>query len=244
MELSIQAFSRLAGVSARTLRYYDEIGLFTPLRVNSSGYRIYGDHQLEALRRIALYRSYGMSLEAIARLLNAPDAALREALSSQHAALLAERARLDRMIGSLEQMLLQEEGTSMNREKMIEENEARYGAEIREKYGDDAVNASNKRLKGLSDADIQRMEHLSVQIVERLQNAVRTGVLPGGEEGRSIAALHREWLGFTWPSYTPQAHLGLAQMYVSDPRFTAYYDKEVPGCAAFLLEAVAALTEE
>ena len=180
----------------------------------------------------------------IARLLNAPDAALREALSSQHAALLAERARLDRMIGSLEQMLLQEEGTSMNREKMIEENEARYGAEIREKYGDDAVNASNKRLKGLSDADIQRMEHLSVQIVERLQNAVRTGALPGGEEGRAIAALHREWLGFTWPSYTPQAHLGLAQMYVSDPRFTAYYDKEVPGCAAFLLEAVAALTEE
>lgn len=243
MELSIQAFSRLAGVSARTLRYYDEIGLFSPLRVNSSGYRIYGEHQLETLRRIALYRSYGMSLEAIAQLLDAPDAARRKALAGQHAALLQERARLDRMIGSLEQMLLQEEGINMNREKMIEENEARYGAEIRKKYGDETVNASNKRLKGLSDADIQRMEDLSVQIVTRLQDAVRAGIAPESAEGQAIAALHREWLGFTWPSYTPQAHLGLAQMYVSDPRFTAYYDKEVPGCAAFLLEAVAAFTK-
>ena len=147
------------------------------------------------------------------------------------------------MIGSLEQMLLQEEGTNVNREKMIEENEARYGAEIRKKYGDETVNASNKRLKGLSDADIQHMEDLSVQIVTRLQDAVRAGISPESEEGQSIASLHREWLGFTWPSYTPQAHLGLAQMYVSDPRFTAYYDKEVPGCAAFLLKAVAVFTQ-
>ena len=54
-----------------------------------------------------------------------------------------------------------------------------------------------------------------------------------GETGREIIALHKEWLGFTWTEYSPEAHLGLTQMYVDDARFTAYYDQNVPGCAAF-----------
>ena len=61
-------------------------------------------------------------------------------------------------------------------------------------------------------------------------------------EGRRIAGLHKQWLCFTWPKYTPKAHLGLAEMYVADERFTAYYDAETPGCAAFLRDAVAAFT--
>lgn len=42
MEYTIKKMASLSGVSARTLRYYDEIGLLQPARINSSGYRIYG----------------------------------------------------------------------------------------------------------------------------------------------------------------------------------------------------------
>lgn len=42
MEYTVKKLARLAGVSARTLRYYDQIGLLSPSRVSSSGYRIYG----------------------------------------------------------------------------------------------------------------------------------------------------------------------------------------------------------
>ena len=42
MEYTIQKLSQMAGISTRTLRYYDEIGLLKPARINSSGYRIYG----------------------------------------------------------------------------------------------------------------------------------------------------------------------------------------------------------
>ena len=72
------------------------------------------------------------------------------------------------------------------------------------------------------------------------ENAVSQGLDPSGEEGRAIARLHREWLCFSWTKYTPQAHRGLAQMYTADPRFTAYYDRDQAGCAAFLKAAIEA----
>ena len=56
MEYSIKELSELAGGSARTLRYYDEIGLLKPLRVNEAGYRYYGEREVESLQQILFYR--------------------------------------------------------------------------------------------------------------------------------------------------------------------------------------------
>ena len=52
MEYSIKELSELAGVSARTLRYYDEIGLLKPSRVNEAGYRYYGESEVAVLQQI------------------------------------------------------------------------------------------------------------------------------------------------------------------------------------------------
>ena len=73
----------------------------------------------------------------------------------------------------------------------------------------------------------------------RLEAAVQAGVSPEGEEGKKIAALHRRWLTFTGNRYDPAKHRGIAELYVIDERFTTYYDKQVPGCARFLRDAVA-----
>ena len=56
--------------------------------------------------------------------------------------------------------------------------------------------------------------------------------------GRRLAEMHREWLEFTWQSYTTKTHAGLVEMYVADERFRKYYDSEVEGCAQFLRDAV------
>ena len=98
--------------------------------------------------------------------------------------------------------------------------EYRYLQELTERY---------PALKGLEE-----------EILTRLNGAVSQGLDPSGEEGRAIARLHREWLCFSWTKYTPQAHRGLAQMYTADPRFTAYYDRDQAGCAAFLKAAIEA----
>ncbi|MDX5641042.1 MerR family transcriptional regulator, partial [Clostridioides difficile] len=59
MEYTVQKLSKLAGISTRTLRYYDEIGLLKPLKINSSGYRIYGQNEVNKLQQILFYRELG-----------------------------------------------------------------------------------------------------------------------------------------------------------------------------------------
>ena len=59
--------------------------------------------------------------------------------------------------------------------------------------------------------------------------AVRQGLSPDGQAGMEIAALHKQWLGAMWPRYEREAHVALAEGYVCDPRFTAYYDEDQPG---------------
>ena len=72
MEYSIHELSRLSGVSTRTLRWYDEIGLLKPSRVAASGYRYYGPAQVDRLQDILFYRALGVELARIRECLNAP----------------------------------------------------------------------------------------------------------------------------------------------------------------------------
>ena len=128
--------------------------------------------------------------------------------------------------------------------RAIEENESKYGKGIREKYGDETVDRTNANVLGLSQEAFERWTTIEEEVLSSLASAVRAKLSPVEEEGQRIAALHREWLSYSWEKYTPQAHAGLAQMYVADERFTAYYDKEEAGCAAFLRDAILAYTKQ
>ena len=249
MEYTVKALAQIAGVSARTLRYYDQIGLLAPSRVSSSSYRIYGQAQVDTLQQILFYRELGMPLEEIKKLISDPGYDSLTALEDYRAELLRRRERLFVLIGNVDKTILAQKGlTEMNdKEKfkgfkkgLIDRNEKQYGAEIREKYGEQTVKESNRKLMNLSQEEYDRMQKTGEEISRLLEQAVRENADPAGEEGKKIAALHREWLGFTWPQYSPEAHAGLTQMYVDDERFTAYYDKNVKGCAAFLHKAVLA----
>lgn len=123
------------------------------------------------------------------------------------------------------------------KKKMIDENERKYGKEIREKYGEDTVNQSNAKLMNMSQEDYEAVTKLEAEVREALAEAFATGD-PAGELAQKAAELHKRWLTYYWTEYSKEAHAGLAQMYVEDERFTAYYDKEQPGMAAFLRDAV------
>lgn len=125
------------------------------------------------------------------------------------------------------------------KQKMIDDNEAAYGKEIREKYGDDAVDTSNVRVKGMSEADWQKAQDLSAAINQTLKEAFEQGD-PAGELAQRVCALHKEWLCMFWKEgmYSKEAHRMLAEGYVADERFTAYYDKIAVGCTKFLRDAI------
>lgn len=249
MEYTVKELAALAGITPRTLRWYDRVGLLRPLRTTAAGYRIYGPAQVDRLQSILFYRELGLELADIRGLLDAPDYDRRMALQSHLAELKARRDRLDALILTVQKTIDAVKGeTRMTdtekfaafRQKAAAENEVRYGAEARAAYGKDAVDRSNARIQALSEEEYAAWRQLDERICTALAAAVRSGADPAGTEGARIAALHRRWLGYSWAAYTPQAHAGLAELYVSDPRFTAYYDREVPGCAAFLRDAIRA----
>lgn len=80
MEYGIRELSEIAGVSARTLRYYDEIGLLKPLYVNEAGYRFYGKEELDMLQQILFYRERGLELKMIKQILYQKDFDIANAL--------------------------------------------------------------------------------------------------------------------------------------------------------------------
>ena len=122
--------------------------------------------------------------------------------------------------------------------KLVAENEAAHGKEAREKYGDGAVNAANASLMGLAQEQFDAWNALDAELRQKLEAAVKAGLAPDSEEGRELCDMHRRWLAVTVNDLTHQKHRGIAQLYVLDERFTAYYDRAVPGCAQFLRDAV------
>ena len=101
------------------------------------------------------------------------------------------------------------------------------------------MDEANAAVMNLTQAQYQEWTDLGREIQERLEVAVQTGLSPESETGKELCALHRQWLTITGNRYDPARHRGIAELYVMDERFTAYYDKQVPGCARFLRDAVA-----
>jgi hypothetical protein len=121
---------------------------------------------------------------------------------------------------------------------LIKNNEDKYGKETRTLYGDEAVNRSNVKVNGMTKEQYAEVEKLSQEVNEALRLAFEQGN-PTGEPAQKACELHKRWLCYFWDDYTPEAHMCVAQMYVDDQRFTAYYDKIAPGCAVFLRDALA-----
>lgn len=247
MELSIHQLSKLAGVSTRTLRYYDEIGLLEPIRVGANGYRYYGAKEVELLQQILFFRERQVSLDKISEVLYGKDYNGLEVMGEHLADLRNQRKRLDRLIVTVKQTIADMKGEIIMsdtekfaafKDHMVEENEEKYGTEIRGKYGDKTVDESNRKMLKMSPEEYQQFQKLGEEIITSLRKAVQESIPPESEEGGRIALLHKKWLMCTWSKYSYEAHKGLTDMYVADERFKAYYDKDTAGCAGFLRDAV------
>lgn len=246
MEYTVQKLGKLAGISTRTLRYYDEIGLLKPARINSSGYRIYGSAEIDKLQQILFYRELGVNLDQIKEIMTSDTFDRSIALKEHREKLLEKRTQLDLLIANVDKSIQQtERGIIMSdkekfegfKQKLVEDNEKQFGKEIRDKYGEEAVNKSNAKVKGMTQAQYEEVTNLAEEIAVNLKTAMSTGD-PNSELAQKTADLHRQWLSFYWNEYTKEAHSSVAQMYVDDERFTAYYDKIQPGAAEFLRDAV------
>ena len=248
MEYTVNELAKLSGVSVRTLHYYDQIGLLHPLRIQENGYRIYGSAEVDCLQQILFYRELGMPLKKIQEILNTPNLDKEKILEEQLLALLERKKQLDILIKNMKKTIsaLKGERTMSDKEKFegfkkktIEKNEAVYGKELRARFGDEAIDASNKKVSDMSEIQWNNAQELSDCINQTLKEAYDTGD-PAGDIAQKACDLHRQWLCMLWKdgTYSKEAHKALADGYVADERFTEYYDKIAPGCTKFLRDAI------
>jgi len=248
VEYSINKLAKMAGVTTRTLRYYDQIGLLHPAYTTDAGYRVYTTCEVDLLQQILFFRALDMELSSIKALITAPDFDQHEALAKHLAALQAKKMQMEALIATVEKTIDSMKGKEdMNdaekfegfKQKMIDENEQRYGDEVRERWGADVYAKSQKKVTGMTQEQWTEVERLSQAVNDTLKAAFEQGD-PAGELAQEACDLHRQWLCYFWADgmYSKEAHLGLAQMYCGDPRFKAHYDAIADGCAEFLRDAM------
>ncbi|MFJ8667747.1 MerR family transcriptional regulator [Streptomyces sp. NPDC093600] len=243
MEWSIQEIARKAGTTSRTLRHYGERGLLEPSRIGANGYRYYDQAALVRLQRILLLRELGLSLSAIAEVLEGQrdtSAALRT-----HLALLEqERERIGRQIESVRTTLHKtEKGEELMAEEVFDGfDHARYEAEVTERWGREAYEKGDRWWRSLGAEEKRAFMDRQAGIARDFARAARDGLAADSDEVQAITRRHIEWLSTTT---TPSKEyvIGLGRLYVDDPRFTANYDKHGEGTAILVRDAMEVYAE-
>ncbi|ASR01136.1 MerR family transcriptional regulator [Gordonia rubripertincta] len=249
-DLTVGVVAGMVGVSVRTLHHYDRIGLVTPSRRTPAGYRVYDDADVARLYRVLPYRELGFSLERIATLLDDPDADELHQLRAQHELLTDRIDHLHRMVAAVEEMMsAKKQGIQLSAAEQREifgENwpGEEYTAEAEEQWGEtDAWQESQKRAARFSKEDWRQIKAETDDLERRLADAMLRGLTPGTAEADALAEEHRAQIGRFYDC-THEMHVGLADVYVTDPRFTAHYDEQAPGLAVYLREVIRANAEK
>jgi DNA-binding transcriptional MerR regulator len=243
-DLDIAEVSRIAGLTSRTLRHYDAIGLVRPARTRTDGRRLYGRTELLRLQRVLILRTLGLPLERIAAVLD-EDTDELAALQQHRSALLAEQGRLTDLLVTVDRTISHlEGGADMAPEDVFAglpgydaALQQAYEAEARERWGDEAVDASRAATASLSRDDAADVMAEHADVSRALAEAAARGASPADADVQALIARHHAWVSTFW---TPDAdaYVGLAHTYVDDPRFRATYDAFGDGTAVLLRDAI------
>jgi DNA-binding transcriptional MerR regulator len=241
---TVGELARMAGVSARTLRYYDQAGLLRPRSVTGAGYRLYGDDAPDELAQILFFRELDFSIDEILRIRSCPDYDAHEALERQRALLIMRRERLDRLIGLADWALKGEVIMELNAFDMteIEEAKAKYADEARQRWGGtEAWKVSEQKTAAYGKADWARIKQETGEVFEGFAALAKAGAAPDGPEATALAKKWQDVITRNFYECTDEILLGLASMYECDDRFRENIDRAGAGTAAFAAAAIRAL---
>jgi len=245
-EYLVGEVARLSHVSVRTLHHYDSIGLLAPGARSPAGYRRYSAADLRRLRQILFYRELGFALEEIAEILADPAAGTDDHLRRQHRLLRERRARDAALLGAIEtEMEARKMGISLTPEEQFEifgtDKLEEYAEEARERWGDtEAWQQSQRRSAAYTKDDWIAIKAEADASIAGFSGAMRAGEPATGTVAMDLAEAHRQHISRWFYDCSYELHRGLADLYVSDPRYTAEYDKIEPGFSAYVREAMLA----
>ncbi len=246
---TIGQMADIAGVSARALRHYEDMGLITPTR-SANGYRVYGPRDAKRLGHILAMRACGLPLDTVGRLLKDPEADVHQMLDDHLRNLRAQALQLrDAMARTKAALATVERIDGMKDKEKFEELkrqwqeqfEEEFGAEARERHGDRVIDETSARMMALSHDEWDAKERLEKAMQEQLRLVMGEGD-PRSEDAVKLARMHEQWIRIHWGErYSRAAHLDLVRHYMTDSRYRSYYDGVAgDGALEFLIEVLEA----
>ena len=247
MSWSIAQVAQMSGVTSRTLRHYDDIGLLKPAYVGANGYRYYEEDELLRLQQVLVLRGLGLSLADIALAVDSEPDTLA-ALKRQHIRLLGERNRLVRMADTVARTIAELEGskgmtTKINRPENLFEgfDNSQYEDEARERWPAE-FERSQQYVNTLTEEDTDRMGREMTAAMVRMAEFMAAGTPVDDPAVQAEIHAHYQGMCRFWTPNKP-AYKGLATMFVDDERFRANYLKIAEGLAEYQRDAMIAYAD-
>jgi DNA-binding transcriptional MerR regulator len=237
---TVKQLSDLAGVSVRTLHYYDEIGLLRPPHVAANGYRYYDDQAVFKLQQILFFRELGFSLNQILDIIDQPAFDLLNALHAHRGALHDKIRRLQTLIQTVDSTILHLSGEmEMSKKKLFTgftpEEEKRYAQEARERWGAENVDASYQRWNNYTPEKREAIKAEGGAIYTDLMNA-----MDQDPASPAVQAIVARWHQHIRNFYEPTVEImrGLSQLYVDDPNFARNFREMHADLPEFMQRAI------
>ncbi|MET8505422.1 MerR family transcriptional regulator [Streptomyces sp. NPDC004787] len=243
---SVGRVAGYAGITVRTLHHYDAIGLLSPSGRSAAGHRRYSDADLDRLQQILFYRELGFPLEEVAVLLDDPRADPREHLRRQHRLLTARIGELQRMAAAVEHaMEAKRMGINLTPEEKFEvfghKDPEAYAEETARRWaGTTTHEATLARVAGYTKDDWRRMKEEVDAWGAAYAALMESGAAPGSAAALDLAEAHRAHITKWFFDCHPKLHQDLAEMYVTDAHYRAFYDAMHEGLAEHLRSAIRA----
>lgn len=257
MAWSITDVTRMSGVTSRTLRHYDEVGLLPPAWIADNGYRQYEERELLRLQQILVLRELGLGLREIADVLDR-QIDQSEALRAHHRRLLAERDRLDRLARTVRRTIAgldrgeqrgqtsqREDGgmTAINHPEDLFEgfDLERHSETARERWPEEWAE-SKRNVEALGDEDAERMkEEQTAQMVRMAEFMVAGTAADDAAVQREVGAQYEQLCRFWTPNQ--EAYKTLTRTFAEDEQWRTAYERVAEGLAAYQRDAMIAYAD-
>ena len=236
--MTVNEVSKLAGVSIRTLQYYDKIGLLHPTGYTDAGYRLYDDTDLERLQHILLFRELEFSLKDISSIMNSPDFDRDKALAQQIELLTLKREHLDNLI-LFAKGIKQIGVTNMDFKAFDKTKLDEYAAKAKAEWGNTPEYAEfEKKSKNRNSKEDQLMAERFMLLFKEAGTIRESD--PAGDKAQDLVRRIQQFITDNMYNCTKDILKGLGQMYSAGGEFTDNIDAAGgEGTANFVSEAIA-----
>jgi DNA-binding transcriptional MerR regulator len=241
-EMTVKEMALLSGVTIRALHHYDEIGLLRAHRTQS-GYRVYTEKHALRLQQILLHKSFGMSLDEIAKSLDDPKFDNLSNLQQQKKVLIKQSKNMASMIHAIDAAISQLEGTTHAHLKDIFGgfDPSIYDEEVEEKWGDTVYYKDcQQRIASYTKDDWQHIKSEENKIWQDAAEAYRSGISASSQTAFDLSDRYQHHIDRWFYQTSSASYAALADVWENDPRFIRNIDKFETGLAGWIASAVRA----